>query len=190
MSPPPTSCNESASPEQTRWFVEEVHPHDAALKSYLRGSFPALRDIDDIAQESYVTIWRRRAADPIRSARAFLFNIARHIALDTLRRQRRSPCIDAGDGVVETIADAAPGVRATLGHDERCELLVAAIEALPARCRAVVVLRKLRLLSQRETAAQLGISERGVEKQLARGLGRCREFLRRRGVTDFLRHEP
>ena len=31
--PPPT--------DQARWFTEEVHPHEAHLKAYLRGAFPA-----------------------------------------------------------------------------------------------------------------------------------------------------
>ena len=34
VSTPSSSCEQSASTEQTRWFVEEVHAHDAALKNY------------------------------------------------------------------------------------------------------------------------------------------------------------
>jgi RNA polymerase sigma factor (sigma-70 family) len=187
--PPPSSLEQSASAEESRWFVQEVHAHDAALKHYLRSSFPALRDVEDVAQESYLRLWRQRAADPIRSARAFLFTIAQRVALDTVRRLRRSP-VDAEVSLAEVeVADQVPAGNECLSRRERIQLLIEAIDALPARCREVVVLRKLKLVSQRDTATRLGISEKGVENQLARGLQRCRDHLRRRGVTNFAGHD-
>jgi RNA polymerase sigma factor (sigma-70 family) len=44
----------------------------------------------------------------------------------------------------------------------------AAGSSLPNRCREIVVLRKLEGLSQKETAAQLGLSEKTIEEQLSR----------------------
>lgn len=188
MSPPPSPLNPSVSADESRWFAQEVHAHDAALKHYLRNSFPAIRDVEDIAQESYLRLWRQRAVDPIRSTRAFLFKIAQRVALDTVRRLRRSPVdADVRLGDLE-IVDQAPAGRESLSRQERIQLLIEAIDALPARCREVVVLRKLKLVSQRDTATLLGISEKGVEIQLARGLERCRDHLRRRGVTQFADH--
>ena len=67
--------------EQARWFAEEVQSCEPRLRGYLWNCFPALRDVDDIVQESFLRIWRVRAAQPIRSARAFLFRIARNHAL-------------------------------------------------------------------------------------------------------------
>jgi RNA polymerase sigma factor (sigma-70 family) len=177
VSTPQTSCEQSTRAEQTRWFVDEVHTHDIALKRYLRNSFPNLRDVEDIAQESYIKIWKHRAADPIRSARTFLFNIAHHLALDRLRRVRRSP-IDPLVRVDNVCAiDQTPAPYETLNRAEKVQWLIEAIDALPARCRDVVILRKLQLLSQRDTAARLGISEKSVEAHLARGLERCRALL-------------
>ncbi|MFM8334712.1 MAG: RNA polymerase sigma factor, partial [Opitutaceae bacterium] len=49
-----------------------------------------------------------------------------------------------------------------VGDAEITALLVAAIDALPARCREVVILRKFKLLSARETALQLGLKEATV----------------------------
>jgi RNA polymerase sigma factor (sigma-70 family) len=187
VSVPPTSSPEVASPEQTRWFVEEVHAHDTSLKSYLRGSFPSVRDVDDIVQESYVRVWTYRAAEPIRSAKAFLFKIAQRIALDVLRRERRSPLASVGNLEELDVLEEKPAAHEALGRDERIRLLIEAIDALPRRCREVIILRKLKLMSQRETSQQLGISEKGVEIQLTRGLERCRKFLRRRGLTNFFR---
>ncbi len=64
-----------------------------------------------------------------------------------------------------------------------------AIEALPSRCRQVVILRKLKGVPQKEVATRLGLSEKTVEAQLARGLARLEEFLRRRGVNGWYADE-
>jgi RNA polymerase sigma factor (sigma-70 family) len=188
VSLPPTSSPDAASAEQTRWFAQEVHAHDTSLKSYLRGSFPSVRDVEDIVQESYIRIWTYRAAEPVRSVKAFLFKVAQRIALDVLRHERRSPVASVGNLAGLDVLEDKPAVHETLGLHEKVSVLIEAIDALPARCREVVILRKLKFMSQRDVSVRLGISEKGVEIQLARGLHRCREFLRKRDVTEYFRH--
>jgi RNA polymerase sigma-70 factor (ECF subfamily) len=180
---------DSPQSDQTRWFAEEVQPHEASLRAYLRASFPSVgADIDDVVQTSYLRIWRKRAAEPIRSAKAFLFTIARHLALDAVRREHRSPIEHVGELAGLNVIDEQASVSDYVSRTERIQLLVEAIDALPPRCREVMILRKLKFLPQREVAVRLNISESGVEIQLTRGLARCREYLRRRGVTALFRH--
>jgi RNA polymerase sigma-70 factor (ECF subfamily) len=64
-------------------------------------------------------------------------------------------------------------------------LLVQALATLPPRCREVTVLRKLKGIPQREVAARLGIAEKTVEEQVARGVRRCEAWLRKQGVSSF-----
>jgi RNA polymerase sigma-70 factor (ECF subfamily) len=61
-------------------------------------------------------------------------------------------------------------------------VLVEALEALPPRCREVVVLRKVDGLSQREVAAEMGIAEDTVEKQIAKGMRALADALFARGI--------
>jgi RNA polymerase sigma factor (sigma-70 family) len=165
-----------------KWFAEEVRPHETSLRSYLHGSFPAVRDVDDVVQESFLRVWRARASQPIRSARGFLFQVARRLALDLVRRDRVSPLDREADlSAIEIPEDRADAAGA-LTKQEKIRLLTDAIEDLPTRCREVVVLRKIQFLSQRETAERLGLSEKTVESQLARGIRRCEDYLRRRGL--------
>jgi len=175
--------------DQTRWFTEEVHPHESSLRAYLRGSFPTVRDVDDVVQESFLRLWGARAAQPVRSARAFLFQIARHLAIDTVRRDKISPLISVGDFATLPVLEEKPDAAAAVATQEKLLLLADAIEALPSRCRQVVILRKLQCLPQREVAARLGLAEKTVEAQLARGIGRCEDYLRRRGVKGLFRDE-
>jgi RNA polymerase sigma-70 factor (ECF subfamily) len=174
--------------ERTRWFTEEVHPHESSLRAYLRGSFPAIRDVDDVVQESFLRIWRARAARPIHSARAFLFQVARHLALDLVRRERVAPFVPVRDLSTLPVLATGPDAATAVSDHEKLLFLADAIEALPARCRQIVILRKLQSIPQREVASRLGLAEKTVEAQLARGLARCEDYLRRRGVSSWYDH--
>lgn len=168
-----------------KWFAEEVQPHDAQLRSYLRGSFPAVRDVDDVVQESFLRIWKTRAAQPIKSARAFLFQVARNVARDWMRRERRSPVEQAGDLAELRVADEGPDVVETLSAAEQVDLLAAALDALPRRRREVMIFCKLQGHTYREAAERFGLSEKTVAEHLYRGAQSLGLELRRRGLHRF-----
>ena len=169
--------------ERTRWFVQEVHPHDAALKKYLRGSFPSVRDVEDLVQESYLRVWQRHLLRPLSSARCFLYRVARNLAVDTLRRATISPVACVAEIAELPVADGQPDAAAITSVAEETAILLEAIESLPPRCREVLVLRKLGGLSIREIAHQLGISEGTVELHGAKGMRRCANYLRERNIA-------
>lgn len=189
MSLPPALPQRAPSADQDHWFREEVHAHDASLKAYLRSSFPAMRDVDDMVQESYLRIWKTRLDRPITCAKAFLFRIARHVAIDKIRRSQSVVVESHGDMSEVLVADHKPNAAEALSHREKVDLLAHALAALPKGCREIVILRRLKCLSQKEVAARLGISERTVESQFARGLDLCEIYLRKRGVHGFSRDE-
>lgn len=186
----PASCAPPCVAEPAeKWFKDEVHPHGPQLKSYLRGSFPSVRDVDDVVQESFLRVWKARATQSIRSTKSFLFQIARHLAVDVIRKERSAPVEALGDLSALSVIDERPDAADALTYHEKISLLSDALAALPDRCREVVYLRKFKGLSQKEVAAQLDISVRTVESQFARGMKLCEEFLRKRGVESFRRDE-
>lgn len=66
---------------------------------------------------------------------------------------------------------------------------VEAIDNLPARCREIVILRKLHSMPQKEVALHLALSEKTVEAHVNRGIKRCEEYLRKRGVHHYYSDE-
>ena len=171
----------SQNSDSARWFAEEVLPHEAALRAWLRARFPVVTDTDDLVQEAYARLMQAHATGPIACPRAFLFVTARNLALNHLRHQR----IERPEGAAEidalSVADERVGIPEALAHAEDFQILIRAIESLPERCRQVVTLRKIYGLSQKEAAERLGISEHTVEAQGSIGLQKCIEYFRRHG---------
>lgn len=166
--------------DQTRWFTEEVQPHDAKLKAYLRSAFPSVRDVEDVVQESYLRVWRARTTQPIRLAKTFLFTVARRIALDLVRRERRSPFVAVKDPEQLLVLDTTPDAAAAAETSMQLQLLTEAVDSLPPRCREIFVLCQVEGLAQSEVARRLGLSANTVAVQSARGLQRCEQFVRHR----------
>lgn len=168
--------------EQTGWFDRDVHPHGSQLAAYLRRSFPAVRDVDDVVQESYLRIWKFRATQPIQFTKAFLFKIARHVAINILAREQASPIDAVADLTSLTVIEDRPTVAEAACTREEILLLADGIEALPIRCREIFILRRIKNVPQKEIASLLGISEQTVQVQVQRGVKRCRKFLLQQGV--------
>jgi RNA polymerase sigma-70 factor (ECF subfamily) len=118
----------------------------------------------------------------VRNARNYLFATARNAAVDLFRREQIIPFEPIGEKAGLTVLTEATAVPDAVSRNQELEMLRAAMEALPTRCRQVFTLRKLYELSHREIADQLGISERTVEAQIDKAMRRCAAFLRERGM--------
>jgi len=177
------------NPDQARWFADEVHAHDGQLRAYLRGTYPSVRDVDDLVQESYLRTWKARLAHPIASTKSFLFQVARNLAIDRLRKKMSAPTERWVDLDALTVLEESADAAAALSRQEKIDLLIAALAALPHRTREIVFLRKFQNLPQKEVAARFRISERTVESQLAKGMKGCADYLRKRGINGFSRDD-
>lgn len=171
--------------DQSRWFSENVEPHEPQLRAYLRNSFPSIRDVDDIIQETYVRLLRSGSGEDVTHPKAFLFTIARRVALNFVKRQQRSPEKDVGEWDFSTVSSSERDSADSASRAEILRILVEALASLPPRCREITVKRKIKGIPQKEIAAEMGISVKTVEEQVARGVRKCERFMRKRGISNY-----
>ncbi len=128
------------------------------------------RDVaEDLLQDTFLRVYdRRRTFKPSLRFAAWLYAIAHHLAIDTLRRDARC---DYRDEVPDTPGAALEDdvARRLLGDEVR-----RAVAALPADQRTVIILREYHDFSFKEIAAIAGISEEAARVRAFR----ARQLLR------------
>ncbi|HVU25160.1 MAG TPA: sigma-70 family RNA polymerase sigma factor [Opitutus sp.] len=170
------------APENDCWFRDEVQVHEGTLRTWLRGRYPALIDVDNIVHEAMLRVWHTRGSVAVGSPRALLFTAAQNLAIDQLRRQNIVPMESVAEMSALPVMEESPPPSEIAARNQELELLTKAIQSLPEKCRQVLTLRKIYGLSQKEIAARLGISEHTVEAQVGNGIRRCAAYLARLGL--------
>ncbi|MBI5771684.1 MAG: RNA polymerase sigma factor [Verrucomicrobia bacterium] len=173
---------DSPRSDQARWFAEHVQPHESMLRAWLHARFAGRVDVDDLVQEAFLRVLRARDTGELRSPKAFLFATARNLALDRLRRHEVIHTESLGEIEALDVLDEGTAIPEAVARQQELELLTAAIQSLPDRCRQVFTLRKLYGLSQREIARRLGISESTVENQITIGVQKCTAYFAAHGA--------
>lgn len=168
-----------SDPVQNRWFVEQVLPHVPMLRAWLKSRFPTGFEVDDLLQDAFVRVLTAHQERPVQSPKAFLFAVARNLALDRIRRARVTGEGDHLSFDDLEIMDDVDSVPEAVARNQELETLTRAIQSLPARCRQIFTLRKIYNLSQAEIASRMGISEPTVSAQLTIGVQKCSEYFAR-----------
>jgi transmembrane sensor len=162
-----------------------VEAHYDELTGFIAARVACPNLAADIAQD----LWLRAAAatpvEPIRNVRAYLYGVARNLITDRLRQERLREAAPLDEVVTGQVASAAPAADAVLAARQDLRALDAAIRDLPPKCREVFLLHRGEELSMREVALRLGISERTVEKHIAKALDHCRRRLDRARPRRF-----
>jgi RNA polymerase sigma factor (sigma-70 family) len=153
-----------------QWFAREVLAHERSLVRYLTRVWPNRDEVPDLRQDVYMRVFECAQKARPEQPKAFLFTTARHLMTDRLRRSRIIFIGTRGDldELNVLVDELSPEYRMT--SIQELQQLALAFDGLPRQCRAVMWLRKVEQLSQKEVAARLGVHEKAVEKQVARGM--------------------
>jgi RNA polymerase sigma-70 factor (ECF subfamily) len=168
------------------WFLNQIFHHRAALHLYLRRLVSSTDDLEDLVQETYVRVYALPDYVGVDSPKALLFRIAHNLAVERARRQKAHDTDTVGN--LEVLKLHSPDVSPDEQADahRRFEAFCTAVDRLPPLCRRVFVLRKVYKLSPVEISEVLGVSHSTIEKHVAKGLLRCRDYLREIGMLDGL----
>ena len=158
------------------------------LKKYLRRFLYREQDIEDVVQETYLKACNVDSSKDINHPKAYLFRIAKNLALDELDRRSRQRTDFIEECEAANIAEPAENMDEQLQAEQSVILHCQAAAMLPPRCREVYLLRKVHGLSHKEIAARLDISLSAVGKHLTTGMLKCQKYIEMEGgqsTVDF-----
>jgi RNA polymerase sigma-70 factor (ECF subfamily) len=130
---------------------------------------------EEIAQEVMLELWRRRESLQVEQTfRAYLIRSTRNRALNHIRHQR----VVAREAAIAAIdSPSAPSAEDEMLGTELEQVVRAAIDGLPEKCREVFRLSREQGLKYAEIAAALDISVKTVEKRMGQALAKLRDRL-------------
>ena len=160
-------------PAAVNEMVTRKLPRLLALASRILGDADEAKDV---AQESFLRIWRQAASWRSGEARfdTWLHRVALNLCHDRLRRRKERPLDD--EQALE-LADNAPSPEEQLETADRSARMAAALAALPERQREAIVLQYYQELSNIDAAALMNISVEALESLLSRARRQLRSQL-------------
>ncbi|WP_236791752.1 sigma-70 family RNA polymerase sigma factor [Amycolatopsis sp. GM8] len=165
-------------------FAERADPYRRELLAYCYRLLGSIHDAEDLVQETYLRAWRAHSDFDERRAslRTWLYRIATNACLTALEGRGRRPLPSGLAGPVSAVGEQLdwdaetpwlqpfPGDPATLAESRESIRIafVAALQHLPARQRAVLILRDVLAWRAAEVAALLDTTTAGVNSALQR----------------------
>src|SRR5579862_2490412 len=129
---------------------------------------------EELAQEVFLRVYRSRATyEPTAKFTTWLFRIATHLALNWIRDGKKEKGHESLneellEGVERQVADPQPSIEHELVYQVKLREVRQAVEALPAKQRAAVLMHKFQGLGYSEIARVLRCSESAVKSVLFR----------------------
>lgn len=159
-------------PEDFRPVFQEFFPR---LRSYFLASRFSPADAEDLSQTALWTVYRSRGQYRGEgSFEAWVYTVARNLARDEWRRRARN----AEDGPpTESIPDEQPAAEDRAAGRQDLARTVRALQRLPPRMRACLLLHVQQGLSYREIADRLSLAAPTVKVQIWSARRRLKDLL-------------
>jgi RNA polymerase sigma-70 factor (ECF subfamily) len=149
-----------------------------AMAAHILGS----NEAEDVVQETFLRLWQHAAQFDHRrgSFAPWFLAIARHEVIARLRRRgkdRQLAAIDDVDQLFASMPEPGPSVEELVWMNERSEIVMRALQALPGEQRRVLMLAYFGGHSQAAIAEMLEIPLGTVKKRIRLGLQKLRKSL-------------
>jgi RNA polymerase sigma-70 factor, ECF subfamily len=129
---------------------------------------------EELAQEVFLRVYRSRETyEPTAKFTTWLFRIATHLALNSLRdgkNERLQDSLDneSGEPAARQLSDQLPSTEARMVKEARLQEIRGAVAALPEKQRAAVLMHKYQEMEYSQIAKVLNCSESAVKSLLFR----------------------
>jgi len=131
---------------------------------------------EDIVQEVFISLWQRREKLQIKtSLKSYLYTSTVYKVYDHFSKNKKMLKDELFDNFENKIEASNPETK--LMHEELIRHLDAIVDTLPDKCKEVYKLSRENMLSNKEIAEQLNISQRTVEGHISKALKILKESL-------------
>jgi RNA polymerase sigma-70 factor, ECF subfamily len=138
---------------------------------------------EELAQEAFLRVYRSRISyEPTAKFTTWLFRIATHLALNWIRdgrneRGQESLDVETLDGAARQVPDRKPNIEQKMLREVRLAQVRQAIQGLPEKQRAAVLMHKYQEMEYSQIAKVLECSESAVKSLLFRAYETLRAHL-------------
>ena len=145
---------------------------------------------EELAQEVFLRVYRSRANyEPTAKFTTWLYRIASHLALNHIRdrrheRNQESLDEEVSEGMGRQVASLGPTIEQTLVRESKFVEIRQAIQNLPAKQRAAVLMHKYEEMEYSHIATALECSESAVKSLLFRAYEGLRAKLAHMGGLE------
>lgn len=160
--------------EAFRFFFEKYYPDLCNLVNlYLHDSMMS----EEIVQDIFVQLWEKKEKIKIEtSVKSYLLRATKNRSLNYIRNEKTKVDILSKIANVNRMPNEMPD--GVMDANQLREIVNAAIDSLPDRCRQIYILGKEKSLSYKEISEELGISVKTVEVHMSNALKKLREKLK------------
>ena len=159
----------------TNAFMLYKHGLNKLVSRFVRST-----DVEDVVQEAFVRTYQTSLASHIEHPKTYLYTAARNIAI-TYATKKHMQVEDLVDDFDSHVLNEDRTAEKIMESQEKLELFCSAVDSLPEKCREVFVMKRVYGYSQKEIADKMEISERTVERHVAKGAFRCAVYMEENG---------
>ena len=154
-------------------FAHLLSKHRNPVVNYMYRMVQNAAVAEELAQEVFLRVYRaRQSYVPTAKFTTWLYRIATHVALNSLRDGRHAkntePLEDGASELPRQLRDPSPTIEDHLVAAARSAEIRKAVQGLPEKQRAAVILHKYQDLDYAQIAQSLGCSESAVKSLLFR----------------------
>jgi RNA polymerase sigma-70 factor (ECF subfamily) len=157
--------------------------NEQAIRRHIMRLCRSAADTDEILQETFLRGFAAETKGVVKEPKAYLFQIAKNIALDKLRKNASVPIgsLEDSGGSSLLLDEEQAAADALLDGRRKLALFAKAVAQLPQQCRKAFLLRHVHECSYKQIASRMNISVSAVEKHVTIALMKCDQFLRANG---------
>lgn len=153
-------------------FKQLFDQYYEAIRNFLYYKSGEIALAEDLTQEAFLILWKKRANIDPDKVKSYLYTIANNLFLNEVKHQK--VVMKFHQQPISTTSIETP--QYLMEEGEFRNKLEQAISSLPEKNRVVFLMNRIEKLTYREIADRLGLSVKAVEKRMHKALLQLREL--------------